>query len=120
MQFEELDEDMQQIIMECQEDFIRDGHERFAKIREQIGLWQQSAISGAVLADYCQQQVHSMKGVARTIYFHTFHELSEQIGENVRNRDAHNWPESAVNDLVRMMDGLQKQFNECESVVRNR
>lgn len=120
MQFEELDEDMKQIIMECQDDFIRDGQERFARIREHIQSWQQSAITGPALADYCQQQVHSMKGVARTIYFHEFHELSEQIGEHVRSRAPQDWPDAEVNGLIRLMDNLQTNFAACEAVVRNR
>ncbi len=120
MQFEELDETMQQIILECQDDFIRDGKERITLVENDILRWKSQTITCLQLSQTIFKQIHSMKGVARTIYFGDFHELCEEISTWIREQSDEDWDAPTGNALLSRFELLRISFLACEKQVQIR
>ena len=113
MRFEELDQDMQQIILECQTDFIRDGQQRLTQVDGAFQQWKSGAMDAKAAAEVLLQHAHSMKGVARTIYFEPFHEQSERTTDWIRERLADEWDEVAILQLIDHAANLHAAFAKC-------
>jgi HPt (histidine-containing phosphotransfer) domain-containing protein len=113
MRFEDLDPDMQEIIKECQADFIRDSLERFGELDSKFSEWTQSTISATDYVESIQKHVHAMKGVARTIYYEVFHKKSEEIIFHIRQHLDPNWEQAEVEQIVEHLRLLRKELDNC-------
>ncbi len=114
MQFEELDASMKEIIMECQADFLSDGTARFTAMEQMILDWKSGNYEQLKLVHDVHLHIHSMKGVARTIYFDHLHEMTELTVTWIRQKQDHEWTSELVEQLIQSVHEMKSSFDQCK------
>lgn len=114
MKYEDLDEDMKSIIQECQADFIRDSNERFDLLVNKQSEMQNGSASSDEFIETVLQQVHAMKGVARTIYYEVFHKKSELLIYYIREHQESKLANIDLSFIKDEVHALRRELADCK------
>ncbi|OEH85601.1 hypothetical protein BHU72_02030 [Desulfuribacillus stibiiarsenatis] len=102
---------IESIVKECQVLYLQDSKNAWATIDQYTLDLQSDEIINRMYFDRIYQQIHSLKGIAKTIHFHEIHEICETIAHSIKQNQY-----STTTQLIEDLSLLKRAFETQEAI----